>query len=227
MGLLKLSITLALAFLSIASCDQANLNKNFIDVKMLTTLEEPSYAGGDNSCNDDWFEPYSVNFTITNVEMRVVDPNDGAITVIDLYDDEPVSYRITNRIQKIFSKEVSESSLGLDITGKVITSLRVTFNEQITARTKFSEAIASSLGLEPSGGDDVCSYTDLGTCDSEDITGQCSIVFSDPTDVIKGQGYSFVIKAQIKRTILRNTSSDPQQEIKFISPTMAISMTRT
>ena len=227
MSVLKFLGLLIIAYTSLSGCDQADLTSQFIEVKMLTVLEEPSYTVGDVSCNHDWFEPYSVNFTLKNVVMRVLDPSNGATRRIDLFEDAPVSFRIANRIQKIFSKEISETSLSLDITGKIITGFWVTFAEQITAKTKFIESIGTNLGLNPTGGEDVCSYTDLGPCDSEDLSGDCSVLFSDPTEVIKGQGYSFVIKVQLKRTILRNTAADPQQELRFISPTMAISMTRT
>ncbi|MFK7826221.1 MAG: hypothetical protein AB8G05_18860 [Oligoflexales bacterium] len=227
MSVEKLIAILTLAFTSLSGCDQSSLTSQFLDVKMLTVLEEPSYTSGGISCNDEWFEPYSVNFTLKNVVVRILDTSNGAVRMVDLYDDDPVSYRITNRIQKVFSKEISESSLSLDITGKVITGFWVTFAEQVTAKTKFIDSIATNLGLNPEGGEDVCSYTDLGTCNSEDLTGECSVGFVDPTEVIKGQGYSFVIKVQLKRTILRDTTADPQQELKFISPTMAISMTRT
>ena len=227
MNLTRLLGLLALHFASLSGCDQTDFTSQFLDVKMLTVLEEPSYAGGSVACNNDWFEPYSINFSLKNVILTIVDPSNGAIRMIDLYDEAPESFRITNRIQKVFSKEISETSLGLDLTGKVIVGFKITFDEQITARTKFSESIGSSLGLSPAGGEDICSYTELGSCDAEDLNGECSIVFSDPTDVIKGQGYSFVITVQIKRTILRNTAAEPPQEIKFISPTLAISMTRT
>ena len=227
MSIYRLMGILAMAYANLSGCDQTSLTTQFLDVKMITVLEEPTYAGGPITCNDEWFEPYSVNLTLKNVVMRIVDPSNGAVRMIDLYEDEPVSFRITNRIQKVFSKEISEISLSLDITGKIISEFRVTFAEEVSARTKYTESISTNLGLEPVGGEDVCSYTELGTCDSEDLTGECSIIFTDPTDVIKGQGYSFVIKVQLKRTILRNTAIEPQQEIKFIPPTMAISMTRT
>ena len=149
----------------------------------------------------------------------------GDLNVLDLSTDSPVEYRVTNQVQKIFSKKISTNDLTMDIVGKNITSMKVSFDRSIVATTKYSSNLASTLGQDPSGGESICSYSELSPCHPDDISGICSIEYAEPFLVKKGQGYQFKIRVQTKRTVERDALVG--EDLKMIAPTFAIEMVRS
>ena len=128
--------------------------------------------------------------------MTYSDPTlGGELQNVDLLAGENSSFRIANRTQRIFRKEISESSLGFDLAKKTVHSLKITFDNKVTSLTKNSDSLETTLGSSPSAGG-ACTYTDLNPCLSDDQDGQCSVLFNEGFTAITGQGYTFVIKVK-------------------------------
>ena len=143
-----------------------------------------------------------------------------------VFDSDPEEYRITYRIQKIFSKEISESALSIDLVGKTINAVRVTFSDQIKGASKYEDNHTLTLGGGPSEeGVEACTVgAAVSKCDSVDNTGECSAVYSEPVTVGKGQSYSFVVKVRWKRTINRVSVDGALKDISMLTPTMRVAI---
>ena len=228
MNIHRLKVTFAVSALLI--CCQTDFARQTISIKMLGVFEEPAYLSGNESCNDatadsnGWFEPLNQSYTLLRISLNYTDPDTAQSSDLVLFEDDPQEYRITYRTQRIFKKELSESSLGVDLVGKTINSLRISFSSGIVGQSKHEEDHSISLGSGPSGdGVSACSPgVAQNLCLSDDETGQCSASYAQPFLVGKGQSYSFVIKVQWKRTVNRIEQGGNLSDISMLTPTLSV-----
>ena len=207
-----------------AGCLDQTLENESINIKMISVFEEPSYVKSD-TCNTEWFEPHSIEFTLKNVILTYLDTAQTQHT-LSLLDESDINatFKITNRLQKIVSKEITTNELGVDLIGSTIQSIKVIFSNQITSSSKYSDALTATLGALPSDSvEDACTFETVTPCDENDEDNQCSITYTDSSVIQPAQSYHFVIQVNSKRTI-RRTTEDPKEDTLFIFPTLDISM---
>lgn len=228
MSVTKLKFVLASSIIFI--CCQTDFAKQTLSIKMLGVFEEPLYLSGTESCNDatsdenGWFEPLNQSYTLLRISVNYSNPDTGQTEDLTLFDGDPEDYRITYRTQRIFKKELSESALGVDLVGKTVNFIRVTFSTSIVGQSKYEVDHNISLGSGPLDEDTLACTPGVAQnlCLSDDETGQCSVSFTQPFLIGKGQSYSFVIKVQWKRTVNRVEQGGNLSDVSMLSPTLSL-----
>lgn len=157
-------------FFSLSACSSALDTTSFLTIKMLGNLEAPADAEGTN-------DPRWQGYTLEGVYLI---PETG--DALSLYSDAPHEYKIINRSQIIYKKEVDSDWLDVNFS-----ALTVQFDQTVTGGGKYSDS--HELTLE---------------------TG--SISYSTPFTFKKGQGLTAVINVNWKNTMTRNEEVDPPTE---------------
>lgn len=165
---------MALLFIALCGCEGVSLSKQTITIKMLGTFEEPSVtpAGG--------FDPISQTYKLTGVSLTNADGSTE-----DLLADAPEQnkfFRIINRTQIIFSKEVSTAQIG-----QTYSSLNVTFDPAVTAISKYNAN--QGFVLEPA-----------------------TFAYDTSVSIEKGKSLIFTVKVKWKNTVTRDDTVDPPTE---------------
>ncbi|MCB9229170.1 MAG: hypothetical protein H6618_06120 [Deltaproteobacteria bacterium] len=208
---------------------QTDFNQQTLAIRMLGVFEEPLYLSGDESCNDastdadGWFEPLNQNFTMLNVTVNYSDPDTGTTDDLILYDGDPETFRITYRTQRIFKKEISTAISGVDLTGKTINSISVTFLDEISGASQYQENHLVILGSAPAAPEEgACQQSALLPCQTDDSTGECTVRYSTPFEIGQGKSYTFTLRVHWKRSIHRVDDNGTLQDISMLSPTLEL-----
>lgn len=220
--------TLILLFI-LFSCSTDDVTKQYLVFKMYGVFEKPSYMGTGETCNDSWFEPITQTFLLKSIKMNVYDPETDENTIYPIFEDEPKTIIVSNRSQKIFSVEISKEELGVELVGKLITDVAITFDREITGRGKNNENLETDLVMPNTDEANLCDIvvTTRGCIQDgpfDDGPGDCSALMEDNFTAEKGLGYEFLIKVQWKQTVQRE---DEEKDIKMISPTFDVSYSKS
>ena len=158
-----------------------DLSKAYLSIKMLGVYESPATAF------ENGYEPIYHVYTLKDVTLTTSDGESRSV----LEKDWPTEYRIVNRSQIIFQKEL----LSTDV-GTVYHSISISFDKSVKGASKYKSDHTFELSTS-------------------------EISYSSPFTVEKAQGLTFVIKVKWKSTVSRNeevqtdTMVKPEFEISF------------
>lgn len=165
-------LVLVISVLLLQGCLDDNLTAQYLDIKMkgVFALSQSDINYDDSEVR---VEPISQTYTLKDVILI-----DEQGVEYDLFTDEAEEYRISNRKQRIFRKQLDNSFLNV-----VFSEARVTFSNQIKGVSKFKTN--HSIEISADAGDDYV------------------VTYSKNFSISAGQRLILNIDIKWKKTVLR------------------------
>jgi len=158
-------VSVVLAVGTMVGCQNDIDNKQYLNIKFIGVLTAPEEATGDN-------DPISQDYTIEGIYLSP-DPDSG--DALSLYSDDPTEFRIIERSQIVYKREIDATWVG-----EKFDSLVIRLNSTVNGLSKFADDHVINLSADAT--------TDIG--------------YYTEFSVEKGQGIDAVVQVQWKNTVM-------------------------